>query len=157
MNTFQLINLVDLGNLILGFGTFFLGIVVLYINTKNSNRDRRIHLADKRQQWIVEFRSTIVELLIEMEKVNSSIDNTSEQSSKYEDEISLPLIKKLHEITLLVDSFNDKSADLLDEIGASISLIKNDRVQFLNNIPKILILSKELIHHEWEKIKTLSN
>ena len=71
-----------LGNLAIGVGTIFLGIIVLIVNSNNSSKDRKIHIADKRKDWMVEFRNLVGELLdyhnVMISKDLGNIKNTEE-------------------------------------------------------------------------------
>ena len=56
-------SILDYGELAIGVGTFLLGITVAVTTAYTSRRGRRIHIADKRMEWITDFRNTISELI----------------------------------------------------------------------------------------------
>ena len=58
---------IDFGNLAIGIGTFTLAIVLAIVNWRSSNRDRKVHIADKRHDWLKEFRSDVAEFLTAMD------------------------------------------------------------------------------------------
>lgn len=54
---------IEFGNLAIGLGTFALAIVLGVLGWHNSRRDRKVHIADKQQEWLREFRHNIAELM----------------------------------------------------------------------------------------------
>ena len=68
---------INYGNLSIGIGTFILAII-LGITTIISNRkSRKIHIADKRQDWIINFRKQIAEILTLQQQLNLIIKDCS--------------------------------------------------------------------------------
>lgn len=63
-------NWIDLGNLAIGVGTIFIAIAVLIVNTRSTNRNRLVHLADKRQDWV----NRLTDLVSEYTSLHMFID-----------------------------------------------------------------------------------
>ena len=57
------LNILDYGQLVIGIGTLVLAMVLGIATWVKANRDRRVHIADKRQQWITDLRNSVSEYL----------------------------------------------------------------------------------------------
>lgn len=78
-----LFSLMDIGNLTIGIGTILLGIGVLRATWVIANRDRKVHIADKQQDWLREFRHKIAELMaLQMAMATISSTATSVSGEK---------------------------------------------------------------------------
>ncbi|MDO6603174.1 hypothetical protein [Arenibacter palladensis] len=107
-------SMADYGNLAIGAGTIFLGIIVLIVNSRNSNRDRKIHVANKRQEWIREFRNAVSTFQGEIEVVYELASSTSSEIPyKY----MQSLYRSMNEIIMMVYSDDDNSTELLEKMS----------------------------------------
>lgn len=109
-------NIIEYGNLAIGIGTFTLAIVLAFVNWKGSSRDRAVHIADKRQEWVNTFRKTITDILSLQQHYDSVIDDCTLE------ELDL-MLKELNTLTNQVRFFfppemkvRDKLEDLFHEI-----------------------------------------
>ena len=70
-------DIVDLGNLAIGIGTFTLATVFGIVSWRSAIQDRAVHIADKRQEWVSTFRKTITDIFSLQQHYDSVIDDCS--------------------------------------------------------------------------------
>ncbi|KAA2218509.1 hypothetical protein [Maribacter flavus] len=63
MNCDQTNNIFDYGELAIGIGTFVLGIAVAIATWYNASKDRKVHISDKQQDWLIQFREITSNLI----------------------------------------------------------------------------------------------
>ena len=56
-------SILEYGNFAIGVGTFLLALVLGVSNFYRFNRDRKVHIADKRHDWVREFQKNVARLL----------------------------------------------------------------------------------------------
>ena len=157
---------IDFGNLAIGIGTFSLAIVLAFVNWRSSSRDRKVHIANKRHDWIKEFRVCIAEFLSEISNVD-----TAQKLQHFEDArgISKTVTVLVNKTRLLLDENNEYKNELLDQMRNYIQLVMvegrpvlfdqidtyDDQVIELDN--KVYSIAKKIIEEEWGKIKNLDD
>ena len=65
----------DYGELAIGIGTFILAVAVAVSTYYNSRKDRKVHIANKRHEWINEVRNLVSEITSEILNIyNPDVD-----------------------------------------------------------------------------------
>ena len=92
-------NWIEYGELAIGIGTFTLAIVLDIISYRNSIRDRAVHIADKRQEWVKDFKASVIKILVLLIQVSK--DERNELDIENNDTIKNQLATYSLEITLM--------------------------------------------------------
>ena len=108
--------LIDFGNLAVGIGTFALAIVLGIISIISARKSRKIHIADKRQEWVSTFRKQVSLVLTLQQQFNLIIKDCSLEELNA---LLMELNMTSNEIKFMFDS-TDKRRDRLEEIFAEI-------------------------------------
>jgi len=144
-------NWIDFGNLAIGIGTFLLAITLGIVAWVRANRDRRVHIADKRQDWINDLRDTISEYLAICSVVvdMKEDDNIDEKVERY-----TFLIRK---ISLMLNPNEKKSKELFDKIEEmkEFLMMRGEQWEFENLSDKITSVTQKILKEEWERVKSL--
>ncbi|ASS49331.1 MAG: hypothetical protein A3D31_03595 [Candidatus Fluviicola riflensis] len=147
--------LIDFGNLAVGIGTFTLALVLGIISILSTRKSRKIHIADKRQEWVSTFRKQISQVLSLQQHYTLIISDCTVE------ELDL-LLKELNlaqnEIRFMFDS-NDTRRDKLEELFAEISNdFKNKQTEnFAKKQYQIINLTDSIISQQRKKIVDLDN
>ncbi|MER3318887.1 MAG: hypothetical protein RIB79_11410 [Allomuricauda sp.] len=163
--------------LMLGIGNIILAIAVVGVTIYNNKRNRRVHLADKRKDWLVEFRSKVAELtaMLTMMKYENTVFKNKMESFRTDKDVKIgyELLEEIqsynkttsryltliNELTLL--SFEDgddvvsstNMGALLDELLAMQTSGEDEKASKL--AVKIMSVANTIIAAKWEKIKDL--
>ena len=142
---------IDFGNLAIGIGTFLLAITLGIVTWVRANRDRRFHVADKRQDWINDLRDTISEYLAICSVV---VDMKEDDDIHQKVERYTFLIRK---ISLMLNPDEDKSKKLLSKIEEmkEFLMIKGEQWEFEDLSDNITHVTQKILKEEWERVKSL--
>ncbi len=137
----------DIGNLILGLSAGVLAWVTWNSNNKNSKRDRLVHIANKRQEWINDLRDCVSELL-------GICSTVIEEDVKDEEVFFYKYYFLISKIRLLLNPHEQKTKLLEEELNKLID-VENREVDFqfyeqMENVRKIV---NEILKEEWDRIK----
>lgn len=147
--------LINFGNLAVGIGTFTFAIILGIISVFSTRKTRKIHIADKRQDWVSSFRKQISQVLTLQQQFGLIIKDCSIE------ELNL-LLKELsmasNEIKFMFDS-NDKRRDKLEELFAEIfNDLKNKQTNdFAKKQYQIIKITDSIISKQRKKIVDLDN
>ena len=148
------LNLVEVGNLAIGLGTFFLAGAVLYVNNRNTKKNQRIHLADKRSKWVEEFRIQLSSFMTELNQIyRSQLTGVKFPSN----EAVRPLYNSMNMITLLVNEDDVNSKILLEDLGEILEMVLKEKKDYGYLTPKIFETAKKITDKEWGLIKNLED
>jgi len=145
----------DYGQLAIGTGTLILAIVVAITTAYTSRRNRRIHIADKRMEWITEFRNTISELISVCYMAAPPHDK--EQLKLLER--YLVLSNKIDLMGLTEEGFIWDKEHIVFDISNMESFIhgKMGSDEFMDLKEIVLQKSQKIINEKWDKIKKLKS
>nr|WP_298997256.1 hypothetical protein [uncultured Allomuricauda sp.] len=180
METFYDLMLLNNWEFLLGVGNITLAIVVVGVTVYNNKRNRLVHLADKRKEWLVEFRSRVAELtaLLTMSRFEDSIlqnkktslDKEGDEKANYKflEEIKSYNVVRTRMITLtnelmLLSFEDDNDAFLTTKMGDLLKVVSSfDKVQYEGEeiktselATKIMAASHLIVSAKWKKIKEL--
>lgn len=146
---------IDFGNLAIGIGTFALAIVLGIISVISTRKARKIHIADKRQEWVSTFRKQVSQVLTLQQQFNLIIKDCSVEEL---DALLKELNMASNEIRFMFDP-TDKRRDRLEDLFAEISNdFKNKETE---NFPakqyEIITITDSIISKQREKIVKLDN
>ena len=146
---------IDFGNLAIGIGTFTLAIVLGVISVSSTKKARKVHLADKRQEWVNTFRKQISQVLTLQQQYNLIIGDCSVEEL---DALLKELNMASNEIRFKFDP-SDKRRDKLEDLFAEISNdFKNkDTENFANKQYQIIKITDSIISKQRTKIIELDN
>ncbi|WP_299214663.1 hypothetical protein [uncultured Aquimarina sp.] len=145
---------IDLGNLFIGIGTIFLGFIVLFVNTRNSKLDRKVQIANKRQEWINNLRKNVAIFLGEIEIISETSNNPL---NKVSNNNLQTLFRSMNEISMLVHPEDEDSSKLIELMAQTLTRAKNGDQKYAEYAPQVVIYGKILMDKEWKKIKQLKN
>lgn len=147
-------SILEFGNIAIGAGTFLLACVLGVSNYMRFNRDRRVHIADKRHEWVREFQKNVARLL----SISAEI-NVFREAGLYDDANALfnELRMNVNLIRLMLDANITKSDQLLEKLGNLLvhSFGHDTSQDFLDLDNQVYIISKDIINDEWSQIKNL--
>lgn len=158
---------IDFGNLAIGIGTFVLAVVLGVIGWYNSKRDRKVHIADKRHDWINEFRTNVAEFYTVMNDAGMVNDFGGHEGQTRD--VVRQLNLSLNKLRLLLDPKSEHTNKLLTYMGEMIRLIMveynaiapegedNYRQEIAKMDSEIYMVSEKIISEKWEKIKNLKD
>ncbi|WP_127140337.1 hypothetical protein [Flagellimonas marinaquae] len=146
-------SILDYGELAIGAGTFLLGIVVAISTGYTARRSRRIHVADKRMEWVTDFRNTISELISVAHMASPPRpDNANELLERFITLRNKIALMGLSEEGKIMDaehiSYDINRLELYatgDDVTSSFERLQWD----------ILNKSQSIINEKWDKIKGL--
>lgn len=142
---------VDFGNLAIGIGTFILAIVLGIATWLNSSRDRKVHIANKRQDWINELRIMVSEYL-------SIVEETWVVNNVPNDNFRRLLALKA-KFPLMLNPNENSSKELLENLDELYEgLFKEGKVskEGFDVLKKDLLeTTQQILKTEWNKIKKL--
>ena len=146
---------IDFGNLAIGIGTFALAIILGIISIISTRKARKIHIADKRQEWVSTFRKQVSQVLTLQQQFNLIIKDCS---VKELDALLKELNMASNEIRFMFDP-SDKRRDRLEDLFAEISNdFKNKETE---NFPakqyQIIKITDTIISKQRKKIVELDN
>ncbi|PWG04046.1 hypothetical protein [Polaribacter aquimarinus] len=146
---------IDFGNLAIGIGTFTLAIVLGIISVSSTKKARKVHIADKRQDWINTFRKQVSQVLTLQQQYNLIIGDCSVEEL---DALLKELNMASNEIRFMFDP-SDKRRDKLEYLFAEISNdFKNkDTENFANKQYQIIKITDSIISKQRIKIIELDN
>ncbi len=100
----------------LGIGvlSIVVAIIVLLVNHRNQIRNRKVHIADKRQDWTIRFINKVFELITIQHRL---LKLTSGYSVGEEVELFNELITVQIQVELMLPSGYSKGGKLLESIG----------------------------------------
>ena len=127
----------------------------MLINYFKANRDRRVHIADKRHEWVKEFREHISEVLTIAAEINVS------RETENFDEANLGMIElrsKINLTRLMLDKYVLNSEQLLENLGSLLvhSFGQDISSDFLALDEQVYREAHRIINQEWERIEKLS-
>ncbi len=146
---------IDFGNLAVGIGTFTLAVVLAIISIVSTRKDRKIHIADKRQELISTFRRQVSQVMTLQQQHNLIIKDCSVEELD-------ALIKELNMaengIRFMFDP-TDKRRDKLEDIFAEITNdFKNKQTEyFAEKQYQIIKITDSIISKQRKKIVELDN
>lgn len=146
---------IDFGNLAIGIGTFTLAIVLGIISVSSTKKARKVHIADKRQEWVNTFRKQVSQVLTLQQQYNLIIGDCSVEEL---DALLKELNMASNEIRFMFDP-SDKRRDKLEDLFAEISNdFKNkDTENFANKQYQIIKITDSIISKQRTKIIELDN
>lgn len=150
-----------IGTLVLGIATIVLGILNYRLSTmvreesrRASEKDRKVHLADKRMEWIVEFRDTVSEILsLAYMAAPPRAENANDLLTRF-----LTLKNKLELLEPGPDGFD---WDIMERASVELKEIENyltgDAIldKYESARRRLMEKSKSAIREKWKKIKNL--
>tara|TARA_R110000751_G_C13788546_1_gene481855 strand:- start:989 stop:1456 length:468 start_codon:yes stop_codon:yes gene_type:complete len=146
--------ILDYGNLAVGAGTFLLAIVLGISNYSRSIKDRKVHMADKRYEWINEFRENVAQIL----SISSEI-NILREAGLYDEANAIfnELRLKVNLVRLMLDNNIEDSHLLLEKLGnLLVHSFGHDLSQdFLALDNEVYSASQKIINKEWSRIENL--
>ncbi|NAY93473.1 hypothetical protein GTQ34_16295 [Muricauda sp. JGD-17] len=171
----------EFSELAIGIGTLALGIAVLISTGVSNRRNRRVHLADKRKEWLKEFRDKIAELMSLMTRIDwdeKSYYNQPDLPEKLSQEFlsiesaqflrdGIREIKQdlnrykqlLSELMLLLfeDGQDTESLKQMNTLLVSLADAQINRTSATEgqNKARIIEVAKTIIDEKWRKIKYL--
>ncbi len=107
---------IDYGNLAIGIGTFALAIVLGIISITSTRKGRKIHIADKRQEWVSTFRKQVSQVLTLQQQFSLIIKDCSVEEL---DVLLKELNMASNEIRFMFDP-TDQRRDKLEDLFAEI-------------------------------------
>jgi|TARA_B110000090_G_C13185915_1_gene371106 hypothetical protein len=146
---------IDFGNLAIGIGTFILAIILGIISVISTRKARKIHIADKRQEWVFTFRKQVSQVLTLQQQFNLILKDCSVEELD-------ALLKELNiasnEIRFMFDP-TDERRNRLEDLFAEISNdFKNkDTVNFPEKQYQIIKITDSIISKQRKKIVELDN
>lgn len=166
--------LTGIGTLVLGLATIILGLLNYRLSNmvkseskRSAEKDRRVHLADKRHDWVRELRETVSGFLSAIQEVT-----TAKKTNDYHD--ALNISNKVGLLTnktrlLLLPEGNNTADQLLSKMTeyVQVAMVEkrpmdidkrkeyDDRI--LDIDAEVSLLAKSIIETEWEKIKNLAD
>lgn len=143
----------DYGELAIGAGTFLLALVVALTTAYTARRNRRIHIADKRMEWINEFRNTITELIALCYLAAPPRDESSTKLL----ERYLTLQNKIDLMGLTEEGPIWDEEHIIFDISEMESFVEGNMTNqdFIELKDRILQKSQRIINEKWKKIKNL--
>ncbi len=146
---------IDFGNLAIGIGTFALAIVLGIISIVSTIKGRRIHIADKRQEWVSTFRKQVSQVLTLQQQFTLIIKDCSLVEL---DALLKELNMASNEIRFMFDP-SDQRRDRLEDLFAEISNdFKNkDTENFAKKQYEIIRITDSIISKQRKKIVELDN
>lgn len=145
----------DSGNLAIGIGTLALAIVLGIINIVSTIKGRKIHIADKRQEWVSTFRKQVSQVLTLQQHFNLIIKDCS---VKELDALLKELNMTSNEIRFMLPPSNqlrDRLEDLFSEISNDFK--NKDTENFTKNQYEIIKITDSIISKQRKKIVELDN
>jgi len=151
----QTTNYVDIGNLAVGIGTFALAMVLGIINIVANRKSRKIHIADKRQEWVSNFRKQTSKVLALQLQFDLIIKDCSVEEL---DKLLMELNSISYEIKFML-ALTDKRRDELEDLFAEIfTLLKNrESENFSKKQYEVIKIIDEIINEQRQKIVSLDN
>ena len=146
---------IDFGNLAIGIGTFTLAIVLGIISVLSTKKARKIHIADKRQEWVNTFRKQVSQVLTLQQQHNLIIGDCSVEEL---DALLKELNMSSNEIRFMFDP-SDKRRDKLEDLFAEImNDFKNKNTEnFAKKQYQIIKITDSIISTQRTKIIDLDN
>lgn len=146
---------IDFGNLAIGIGTFTLAVVLGIISVSSTKKSRKVHIADKRQEWVNTFRKQVSQVLTLQQQYNLIIGDCSVEEL---DALLKELNMASNEIRFMFDP-SDKRRDKLEDLFAEISNdFKNKNTEnFANKQYQIIKITDSIISKQRTKIIELDN
>tara|TARA_R110000744_G_scaffold88464_2_gene172469 strand:- start:6947 stop:7414 length:468 start_codon:yes stop_codon:yes gene_type:complete len=144
------LNILDYGQLVIGIGTLVLAMVLGIATWVKANRDRRVHIADKRQQWITDLRNSVSEYL--------AVCNIADMKIAIGDQDILErywfLVRK---IGLLLNPDESKTKKLLSKMENMKFLFgsQGTQLEFEDLSEEITEITQKILKEEWERVKNL--
>jgi hypothetical protein len=146
---------IDLGNLAVGIGTFTLAVVLGIINIIANRKSSKIHIADKRQEWVSNFRKQVSKILALQLQFDLIIKDCSVEEL---DKLLMELNLVSYEIRFMLAP-TDKRRDDLEDIFAEIFTdLKNRRSEnFSKKQYQVIKITDSIINEQRKKIVNLDN
>jgi hypothetical protein len=146
---------IDLGNLAVGIGTFTLAVVLGIINIIATRKSSKIHIADKRQEWVSNFRKQVSKILALQLQFDLIIKDCSVEEL---DKLLMELNLVSYEIRFMLAP-TDKRGDDLEDIFAEIFTdLKNRRSEnFSKKQYQVIKITDSIINEQRKKIVNLDN
>ena len=147
--------LIDYGNLAIGIGTFTLAIVLGIINVISTVKSRRIHIADKRQEWVTNFRTQVSKILALQLQFDLIIKDCNTEEL---DKLLMELNLVSYEIRFML-CHTDKRRDDLEDLFASIftDLKNRQNENFAKMQFQVIRIVDSIINEQRKKIVSLDN
>lgn len=139
----------DHGEFLIGAGTFLLAIIVAISTGYTAKRNRRVHIADKRKEWLGEFRSKVAELLLTLTLLDRKRD--------------LEILERhnllINELLLLSfqDMDNSDASKSMTELLQQLLAMQTDSNPDATsgNAANVMKTAHKIIDDKWKKIKNL--
>ena len=146
---------IDLGNLAIGIGTFALAIVLGIISVVSTRKGRKVHIANKRQEWVSTFRKQVSQVLTLQQQYSLIINDCSLEEL---DALLKELNMAYNEIRFMFDPSASRR-DKLEHLFADISnVFKNkDNKNFAKKQYQIIKITDSIISEQRKKIVELDN
>jgi len=147
--------LINFGNLAVGIGTFALAIVLGVISIVSTRKNRKIHIADKRQEWVASFRKQVSQVLTLQQQYNLIIKDCSVEEL---DALLKELNMASNEIRFMFDP-TDKRRDKLEDLFAEIfNDFRNKQTEdFAKKQYQVIKITDSIISKQRKKIIGLDN
>ncbi|MEX0315692.1 MAG: hypothetical protein AB3N18_16060 [Allomuricauda sp.] len=143
-------NWIDYGNLAIGIGTFLLAVVLGIATWVRANRDRRVHVADKRQDWINGLRQAVSEYLAVCNVADLRVQ--TEQIAAIQEYTAL-----LRKIELMLNPYEDNSKQLLAKMEEMKGFLfaRSDQLHYEVIADEITRITQKILKDEWNRVKSL--
>ena len=116
---------IDFGNLAIGIGTFILAIILGIISVISTRKARKIHIADKRQEWVFTFRKQVSQVLTLQQQFNLILKDCSVEELD-------ALLKELNiasnEIRFMFDPTDERRNRLEDLFAEILPFLQTDNL-----------------------------
>ncbi|MFH7010851.1 hypothetical protein ACHRV5_03210 [Flavobacterium sp. FlaQc-52] len=147
--------LINFGNLAVGIGTFALATVLGIVSIVSTRKNRKIHIADKRQEWVASFRKQVSQILTLQKQFDLIIKDCSVEEL---DVLLKELNMASNEIRFMFDP-TDKRRDKLEELFAEIfNDFRNKQTEdFAKKQYQIIKIADSIISKQRKKIIELDN
>ncbi|PKG42835.1 hypothetical protein [Psychroflexus sp. MES1-P1E] len=143
------------GNLAIGIGTFTLAIVLGIIGIISAKKGRKIHIADKRQEWVSTFRNYVSEVMTLQQQHSLIIKDCSIGEL---DALMKELNMASNKIRFMFDP-SDNRRDKLEDLFAAISkdFTNKNYENLAEKQYQIIQITDSIISNQREKIIELDN
>ena len=146
---------INFGNLAIGIGTFVLAIVLGITGIASAQKGRKIHVADKRQEWLSTFRNYVSEVLTLQAQRSLIIEDCSLEEL---DALLKELNMATNKIRFMFDP-SDNRRDRLEDLFHAIS--KDMAAKNYDNLAEkqyqIIKITDSIISEQRRKIIELDN
>ena len=149
-------NWIDKATLAVGIVSIFVAMVVLVVNNRNQARNRKIHVADKRQEWCRDFRNLLGDCInLQNQIMKGLVENLVDRQLKLQELATIHLRFRL--MFMDGDSKYSKLKDSLDIIYKELNKMGPNPGFIGLEREKLLKTSNEILGEQRRKIANLDS